>query len=457
MRRGERAKLVEKGIAVSAYKRKDRGGHWYYRRWVVLPSGERVKIGGKAPLNTKDSALRAEREHVQRLLSPPPIIETPAAMPTVRQYTEQWVARREELGLTSVGDDEARLRLHVFPVIGDMPMGDVKPRHMRDLILALRSGGNLAARTILKTSGTLHSMFKSAFVEELITSNPVVFEPGVLPKKADKDPEWRHQAIYTRDEIEALISDDRIPADRRMLYAFKCLAALRHGEVAELLWRQLDTSTKPQGRINLGKTKSGVPRAVPIHPTLAKMLATWKLAGWFNTYGRQPTADDLVVPTLTLKPRISTESQDALVIDLKILKLRVEAGKHMDRRGHDLRRTFVSLAQADGARRDVIEWGTHGPRGDIMSMYTSLPWPTLCEEWSKLKIALREGALISLRHDKPSAMTIRGRKRWQGASSTAWTPSGPRPRVAGVNAAQVQALIVRSEVTPSGLEPEFSA
>ena len=64
------------------------------------------------------------------------------------------------------------------------------------------------------------------------------------------------------------------------------------------------------------------------------------------------------------------------------------------RRGHDLRRTFVSLAEADGVRRDAIESGTHGARGDIMSMYTSLPWPTLCEEWAK---KLRN-AWIHLRH-----------------------------------------------------------
>jgi integrase len=75
------------------------------------------------------------------------------------------------------------------------------------------------------------------------------------------------------------------------------LAALRHGEAVNLTWRQLDTTTKPLGRINLGKTKRGVPRGVPVYPRLAKMLATWRLAGWFNTYGRQPMPDDLIVPT----------------------------------------------------------------------------------------------------------------------------------------------------------------
>ena len=69
-------------------------------------------------------------------------------------------------------------------------------------------------------------------------------------------------------------------------------------------------------------------------------------------------------------------------------------GESNNRRGHDLRRTFITLAQVDGARRDFLETITHGPRGDIMNVYTTLPWPALCEEVSKLKISLREGAVL---------------------------------------------------------------
>ena len=43
------------------------------------------------------------------------------------------------------------------------------------------------------------------------------------------------------------------------------------------------------------------------------------------------------------------------------------------RRVHDLRRTFISLALADGARKDVLRWITHGPEGDIVDLYTTLP------------------------------------------------------------------------------------
>jgi integrase len=199
-------------------------------------------------------------------------------------------------------------------------------------------------------------MFKSAAIEEVIDANPVIFERGVLPKKADKDPTWRHQAIYTRDEIELLISDERLLPDRRILYALKSVAALRHGEAANLRWSQYDSTAKPLGTINLGETKSGVPRAVPVHPTLAKLLATWKLSGWSAVYGRRPTPDDFIVPTRNMSeakplgtPRGANESQRQLVADLELLKLRTKAGKKQSRRGHGMRRTFITLARTDGA------------------------------------------------------------------------------------------------------------
>jgi integrase len=78
--------------------------------------------------------------------------------------------------------------------------------------------------------------------------------------------------------------------DRRVLYALKRLAGLRLGEAAGLRWEQYDEKAEPLGALNLAKTKTGVPRRVPVHATLARMLAEWKLAGWKRTYGRMPTA-----------------------------------------------------------------------------------------------------------------------------------------------------------------------
>ena len=70
------------------------------------------------------------------------------------------------------------------------------------------------------------------------------------------------------------------------------------------------------------------------------------------------------------------------------------------RRGHDLRRTMISLARTDGARKEILELCTHTPRkGSAIDLYTTFPWEALCEEVSKLKVQRRSdyGDVVPLR------------------------------------------------------------
>jgi hypothetical protein len=76
--------------------------------------------------------------------------------------------------------------------------------------------------------------------------------------------------------------------------------------------------------------------------------------------------------------------RDAFLADLEALGLR-------HRRLYDSKRTFISLIQADGARKDILHWITHGPGSDIVDVYTSLPWDAVCTEVAKLRIGFREG------------------------------------------------------------------
>lgn len=313
---------------------------------------------------------------------------------TLARYARLWLSRRKT---KTVKDDRTRLELHALPRVGDVPLAEFRPRHVRDLILELRAEGKLAPRTIRQVAGVLHAVFQSAFIDELVPANPIKFERGVLPPKIDKDPRWRHQAIFTRAEGEQLISDERLLPDRRVLYALKFLAMLRHGEAARLTWEEWDAAARPLGMIQLGETKSKYPRQIPVHPTLARVLATWKLGGWMATYGRAPSPTDLIVPARTMRVRAPAGAQVQLLEDLTRLGLRTEAGKTRNRRGHDLRRTAITLARTDGAIDSILRWISHGPRGnEMLDVYSSPPWDALCGEMAKLRVELREGKVIAL-------------------------------------------------------------
>jgi integrase len=347
---------------------------------------------------------------------------------TVEQFFTRWGEKRTN---ASAADDRARIDKHIKPRIGHLRMDEVKPTTIDDLIVALRDDTTLAPRTIRTIGGLLSQVFKRAAKEGVVASSPLMWERGTLPKNVDADPTWRSEAIYTRDEVELLISDPRVLHDRRVLYALKFLGGgMRHGEAARLAWRNYDAAAEPLGRIALGRTKSGVPREVPVHPTLAKVLALWRESGWAETFGRQPAADDLIVPTRNMTARQPAEAQEAFVADLKLLGLRVEAGEKRKRRGHDLRRTFITLARSDGALDGPLRWVTHGPSASSMAeLYSTFSWAMLCTEVAKLRIELREGTAVALSPASTTDSLRRAesaKKRWKNERSKA-TPTGFEP------------------------------
>lgn len=318
---------------------------------------------------------------------------------TLAAYVTRFHERRE--GRIGAADSELQnLRNHVEPTLGAMAIADIRPRHVRDLVLALRKGGELAPGTIRHVYGVLRRLMREALMDELIATNPCDMPAGVLPERVDKDPEWREAAVYTRGELEQLLSDPRIPLGRRVLYALKGLGALRHGEAAGLRWRHYDGAAAPLGALTVANsylrkgTKTGVTRRMPVHPVLAALLAEWKLSGWAVERGRAPEAEDLIVPNARGKVKDSHEAQDQLVADLKLLELRTDAGEYRSRGGHDLRATFISLAAEDGAVPDIIERGTHAPRRTVRAGYQRFTWPAICAEVAKLRVTLRTSAEV---------------------------------------------------------------
>ncbi len=323
---------------------------------------------------------------------------------TTGAYFEQWLEYREARGLACIRDDKARLRTHVIPRIGEIPLVQLRPHHVRDMLRALLlqpspKGGTLAPRTIRHAYFVTCQALHDAVVDELVPANPVQVRKSEVPPKRDKDPTWRSGAVCTREEVEQLISDSRIPEDRRVGYALEFLTGARPGEVSALRWRHHDPKVQPLGKLKVEVaynsrlrrekgTKTERPREVPVHPTLAKVLASWKLAGWRREQGRAPRPDDLIIAAVEGGCRNVGWALKLWHEDLELLGFR-------ERRHYDTRRTFISLALGDGARKDLLRWITHAP-GDVFDAYTSPPWPSLCEEVAKLRVGLLEGKVLQL-------------------------------------------------------------
>lgn len=183
------------------------------------------------------------------------------------------------------------------------------------------------------------------------------------------------------------------PRNRRTIYAGMFLSGCRIGEWAARRWRDWEPTLQPLGRLMVATSfnrkaqeekgvKTDNPREVPVHAQLAEVLADWRQNGWSQMFGRSPGPDDFITPS----PR-GGFLKDPTVLewlkkDLAMLGCR-------GRRIHDSRRTFISLALADGADKHKLRWVTHGPPADIIDLYTTLPWETLCSQVAVLKIQRR--------------------------------------------------------------------
>jgi integrase len=383
----------------SAYLKR---GVWYVA--VMLPDGARWC--GRIPqpedgLPIDEAYARRFADSLQQRAGAgkwvPPSRATKAEDPLVMEYARTWCKARTNA--TAV-EDLYWLEMYLGPSsLARTRLRAVRPRDAIAYVgwLAARPsrfGGKLAPGSVRRVCALVGQMFRRAEIDELVLSSPWKLPPGTLPKLADKNPAARFGWRFSREEVVQIISDPRVNASRRVLYAIFFLTGCRYGEVAALRWRDYDSTLKPLGRIAVERTidrrtrqekpttKTGVPREVPAHPALAAILKAWWDAGWQAHYGRAPEKNDFIVPTLKFVARARAECWNELQGDLDLLGLR-------RRKLHSTRHTLISMAIDDGARGDVMEWITHdASKRTIRNAYTHLSWETRCAEIAKVRIAL---------------------------------------------------------------------
>jgi integrase len=393
----------------SVYQRGD-SSFW----WVVYTDarGKRQFVSSKSSDRAFAEKLLASLERDVAAMKAAGVKESGPLL--LGQFAETWLARRRKKQIASA-DGEADRLAHVTPRLGKMPLAEVKRTDVVALVTylqneAMTNPGNrrpvvrLSARTVRHVYFVLKQMLDDAVIDGLILANPCTLKAkrGELPRKRDKNPAWRATAVYTRGEAEQLLSDTRIPEYRRVLFAIQVLGGLRINEVTPRRWEDYDDASEPLGRLRVvssyvlkgrrekAGTKTGNVREVPVHPTLAKVLAAWKIGGWERHQGRAPKPGDLIVPAPSGGILNSNSSLLRLGEDQTLLGLR-------KRRQHDARRTFISLARAGGASKDLLRWVTHGPEGDVIDDYTTPPWHALCEQVGFLRLSLLAGEVIPLR------------------------------------------------------------
>lgn len=336
----------------------------------------------------------------------------PSGQLTVQSWASTWLAELKGNRHRSAPIYESRLSTHVFKPIGTVALVGISKQVLEGLLRDWKArveAGEYASRTFLAVWKTVKQLLRAAVEAGHLPSVPKVAKE-LVPEDEDRDPYWRDEAVFSKDEAEALIFDERIPEDRRMLYALLFLLGVRIGEASALVIRAY---THAEGLRKMAVAKSWsqrerrlVPpkgkktRDIPVVSLLQELLDAWLAPGGGRerfTGTRRPGSDLPIVParraggTNTAAAEGRHRGQDGVLDslhrDLATLGLR-------PRRVHDTRRTWVSLIMRKGGHKETVRWMSHGrPKAskDVFDGYNQVDWETRCREAERLPLE-RPGA-----------------------------------------------------------------
>jgi len=379
-------------------------------RWRNAPTG--YDVGQEDLAGTMHDEVLRRVAAATAELGGGPGAKVDAAPLTFRRYVAMWLEERRKLE-HDWKHDRARLA-HVLPVLGGLVLREIRARHVIEAIKHVRTtpsentGEIVSPRTVHRIYEVISRLFGDAQLADLIEQSPCVLDERHLGPLVDADPEWRAGALFTRDEATTLISTTAIPPDRQLLYGFMLLAGMRPGEASALRFRHYDPTVQPLGRLVVAVaydsrrhrekfTKTEATRHVPVHPTLAAMLAEWKLGGWAAMMGRAPEPDDLILPlppaaaaarrTRTGEP-FRTEAYNGKRWREEDLVALVALGWR-PREMYAMKATFITLILDDGADPHVIETRvTHSKKSRTAfdGYNRGRQWELTCAEVAKLRL-----------------------------------------------------------------------
>lgn len=327
---------------------------------------------------------------------------------TLKRWVKRWIERRK-VEIETWRDDEIRLNLHVLPRLGSMVLADIRPRHLDELFHDLRARGKMGAHTMRNVYGTVRALFRDAAIAGLVGTSPCILTARQLGDDVFVDPVAQATNRYSRRQLELMVFSPALAPDENVFAAIGGLAGMRLGEIGGLRWQDMDPDAEPLGRFTVARsygkktTKTKKIRLTPIHPTLAAILAEWKLGGWPAMFGRPPEPGDLIVPRPPRKSArapggMHTKKTGALLMHRILAALKIPVPAKLT---HALRSTFISIALEDGADPYLLEMVTHTTkRGrSAFDVYARIGWPKLCEQVERLRLerpASATGQVVSI-------------------------------------------------------------
>lgn len=351
-----------------------RGKAYLTRRWYI-PRGwsqkaiERELAAVSAEFERQCDAGEITSKAEQRALADEQAAEA-AKILTLKQYGERVFMPAKAVTMSENGraSYQGNLDRTIYPALGAFKLPDITSAQISALLLDIQASGKAHA-TVIKAYTILHSLFKMAYLGDMIPKNPM--DKVERPKPRKDEIQAAEPQAYTAAEIKQLFDIlDAEPLKWRALVHLLIDTGIRRGECCALHWENIDFSSgavtisgnlcyTPAKGIYLDTPKNGHRRTVYVGTetlSLLRQLRTEQAAKAFSAYvftqEGSPEPMHPQSPTRYLK------------------KLSARCGL-ADLHPHKLRHTFASVAITNGADvASVSEALGHADKSTTLRMYT---------------------------------------------------------------------------------------
>ena len=291
-----------------------------------------------------------------------------AKIQTMRQYSERVFMPAVAIRATenTRSSYQGNLNRWIYPALGDMKLPEITSAQISALLLDMQARGKANA-TAVKVYTILKSLFKMAYLADMIDRNPMDKVERPRPRKDELKP--AEAEAYTSGEVRAILEClEGEPLKWRAFIHLLIDTGVRRGEALGIQWEDVDFKDKtvfihrnlcytPERGIYLDTPKNGHSRVVDLGGDTLELLEQLR--------GEQPEGAAFVfTQDGSAEPMHPTSPTHYF---RKFAQKNGIAGFHP----HKLRHTFASVAITAGA--DVVSVSEalgHSDTAVTLRMYT---------------------------------------------------------------------------------------
>lgn len=288
---------------------------------------------------------------------------------TLRKYCETVFMPAKTITMSENGRSSYQCNLDkwIYPALGDIKMPEVTNVQIAALLLDMQAQGK-AHGTVIKVYTILSSLFKRAYMDDVVPANPIDKVERPKPRKDEKKKEVE---AYTVDELRYILECLSRESLKWQAYVRLLVdTGIRRGECCAIRWGDLDFKENTlfihsnlcytaQKGVYEDTTKSSSVRRMDVDPDVMALLKAWRLEQTKQGISKYVfTKKGSLEP---MHPQSPTQYMSRFAARNNIKELHP----------HKMRHTFASIAITHGADvASISEKLGHSDKAVTLRMYT---------------------------------------------------------------------------------------